>query len=147
MGLGKKSLHRKAFATWCPAQSPSGSVSTESAALRDAPYEVGTGGKDIIEPTGLIAAAQAACFSATLAAELSRVGMQAETIKTTAVISSGQSAEGWAVSGILLDVVAVIPGAKPGDFISAAYNAKLFCPICRLLNVNVTMNARLEERV
>jgi osmotically inducible protein OsmC len=36
------------------------------------------------------------------------------------------------------------PGAKPDAFAKAAENAKAGCPVSRVLNAKITMNARLE---
>jgi|ERR1700722_1726052 osmotically inducible protein OsmC len=147
MRSGRRSTsERKAFALWCEQGTPEGSITTESDVLHEVPFKGGTaGGTNLIDPTELIAAAHAACFSATLAAELSTAGFRAQTIRTTAVITSVQSAQERAVSAIALDVVAAIPGAEPGDLIVAAFTTKQICPICRLLHVNVTMNVRLER--
>jgi osmotically inducible protein OsmC len=142
----RSTCERKAFALWCEQATPEGSITTESNVLSEVPFKGGAaGGTNLIDPTELIAAAHAACFSTTLAAELGRAGFQAQTIRTTATITSVRSPQEWAVSAIALDVVAAVPGAQPGDFIVAASNAKQNCPICRLLNVDVTMNARLER--
>jgi osmotically inducible protein OsmC len=147
MRSGRRSTwERKAFALWCEQATPEGSITTESNVLREVPFKGSTpDGTNLTDPTELIAAAHAACFSATLAAELGRAGFLAQAIKTTAVITSVLSAQESAVSAIALDVVAAIPGAEPGDLIVAAFTARQICPICRLLNVDVTMNARLER--
>ena len=140
------SWERKAFAFWCKQATPEGSISTESRVLHEVPFTgMAAQRTNFMLPTDLVAAAQAVCFTSTLAEELSRAGFQAQTIRTTATITTERSAEHWAVSAIALDVVAAIPGAEPGDFVVAASNAKQICPICRLLNIDVTMNARLER--
>ena len=43
-----------------------------------------------------------------------------------------------------LDVTAKIPGADKGAFDTAANNAKAGCPVSRVLNAAITMNATLE---
>jgi osmotically inducible protein OsmC len=142
----RSTWERKAFALWRGQATPEGSISTESNLLHEVPFTKSTSRRtSLIDPTELVAAAQAACFSSTLAAELARAGFQAQTIQTTAAITSEECSQKRTISGIFLDVVAAIPGAQPGDFIVAAFAAKQICPICRLLNVDVTMNARLER--
>jgi osmotically inducible protein OsmC len=136
---------RKAFAFWCKQATPEGSITTESNVLHEVPFGIAAHRNNILVPTELVAAAHAACFSSTLAAELGRAGFQAQTIRTTSTVTAERSPQEWAVSAIALDVVAAIPGAEPGDFIEAALKTKQICPICRLLNVDVTMNARLER--
>jgi osmotically inducible protein OsmC len=142
----RNTWERKAFALWRGQSTPEGSITTESNLLHEVPFAEGASrGTNLIDPTELIAAAQAACFSSTLAAELARAGFQAQTIRTAAAITSEECSQRWTISAIALDIVAAVPGAEPGDFIVAAFAAKQICPICRLLNVDVTMSARLER--
>jgi osmotically inducible protein OsmC len=93
----------------------------------------------------LIAAAHAACFSVSLAEKLDEAGFIAQWIKTTATVTSQQLAEGWTVTGIMLEVVAKVPSANAQDLIRAAVSAKLTCTICRVLNVNTSLQAKLER--
>jgi len=77
---------------------------------------------------------------------LDHAGFPAQRITTTATVtSSNLTEEGWTVTSILLDVVARVPAARFGDFIDAAMSAKVSCSICRLLNTNVSLNARMEK--
>ena len=43
-----------------------------------------------------------------------------------------------------LDLVAKIPGASSDAFLNAAHAAETGCPISRLLNTKITMDAKLE---
>src|SRR5258708_7449169 len=114
MPSGRRStLERKAFALWCEQATPEGSITTESNVLHEVPFKGFVAhGTNFIDPTELVAAAHAACFSSTLAAELGRAGFQAQTIRTTATITSERFRHQWAVSAIVLDIVAAIPGAE-----------------------------------
>jgi osmotically inducible protein OsmC len=51
---------------------------------------------------------------------------------------------GFEVTEVVLDVTARIPGATEAAFNTAANNAKTGCPISKLFNTKITMNARLE---
>jgi osmotically inducible protein OsmC len=51
---------------------------------------------------------------------------------------------GFTVTSVHLDVKAKIPGADAKAFETAANNAKTGCPISRLLNTKITMDAKLE---
>jgi osmotically inducible protein OsmC len=51
---------------------------------------------------------------------------------------------GWTVTAIHLDVTAKIPGGDQAKFETAAANAKAGCPISRLLNAKITMDAKME---
>jgi osmotically inducible protein OsmC len=52
---------------------------------------------------------------------------------------------GFTVTNVHLDVTARIPGAGREAFETAADKAKSGCPISRLLNAKITMEARLES--
>ncbi|MGH8622641.1 MAG: OsmC family peroxiredoxin, partial [Burkholderiales bacterium] len=43
-----------------------------------------------------------------------------------------------------LDVAARVPGADRQAFETAAQNAKAGCPVSKVLNAEITMDARLE---
>ena len=51
---------------------------------------------------------------------------------------------GFTITEVHLDVKAKIPGASKEAFETAANNAKAGCPISRLLNAKITMDASLE---
>jgi osmotically inducible protein OsmC len=51
---------------------------------------------------------------------------------------------GWTVTAIHLDVNARISGGDKARFEAAANAAKAGCPISRLLNTKITMEARLS---
>ncbi len=51
---------------------------------------------------------------------------------------------GWTVTAIHLDVSARVPGGDKAKFEAAANVAKAGCPISRLLNAKITMEARLS---
>jgi osmotically inducible protein OsmC len=122
-----------------------GEVSTESGALKSLQYsfktrfENGPG----TNPEELIGAAHAGCFSMALSGQLGSMGITPESIRTNAIVSMDKLDQGWTVTGIHLDVVATIPGADAGAFQKAAQTAKATCPISRLLNTTITMEARL----
>ncbi len=126
-----------------------GVVTTQNGALRRTHY-VAQATEELCGRTTnsaeLVAAAHAASFSVALSGALNRAGLRAERIITTATVTSENfSMEDWTITGILLDVVAKVPAAKLADFIDAAVGAKTNCSISRLLNTNVSLNARLEN--
>ncbi len=123
-----------------------GTVSTESGVLKEAQYSFSTRFEDGTgtNPEELIAAAHAGCFSMALSRQLGDAGMTAESINTTAAVRLEKTGGGFTVTDVHLDVTARIPGADQAKFEEAANNAKAGCPISRLLNANITMEARLE---
>ena len=123
-----------------------GTVSTDSGVLANAQYSFSTRfeeGKGT-NPEELIAAAHAGCFSMALSAQLGNAGMTAEQIQTTATVSLDKTDGGFAITAVHLDVRAKIPGADKQAFETAANNAKSGCPVSKVLNATITMDAKLE---
>lgn len=122
-----------------------GTITTASGALRQAPYsfsarfESGAG----TNPEELVGAAHAGCFSQALAAQLENAGLKAQRIDTTATVTLETTPAGPAISAVHLDVDADVPGASKEAFDTAAENAKNGCPVSKLLNAQITMNAKL----
>ena len=123
-----------------------GTISTESGVLERTPYSFSTRFENVrgTNPEELIAAAHAGCFSMALSAELGKASLTPESIRTTAALTMERLETGWTVTRIHLDVLAKIPGADAAKFDGAANAAKAGCPISRLLNATITMDARLE---
>lgn len=125
----------------------SGHVSTGSGVLSDQPYGVAQrfeGGRGT-NPEELIGAAHASCFSMALSMTLGQHDLKADSIETTAEVSLEQQGEGWAVTRSHLTVVARVPNATDDAFREAAEAAKANCPISKLLNAEISMDARLEQ--
>ena len=124
----------------------SGKISTDSRVLKDTQYSFSTRFEDGIgtNPEELIAAAHAGCFSMALSGQLGNAGMTAESIKTTAEVRLEKLESGFAITKIHLTVRARIPGADNEAFMTAANNAKAGCPVSKVLNAEITMDAALE---
>ena len=95
-------------------------------------------------PEELIGAAHAGCFSMALSGQLGTAGLTAESINTTATVTMDKTEAGFTITEVHLEVRARIPGATKEAFETAANNAKAGCPISRLLNAKITMDASLE---
>jgi len=122
-----------------------GTISTESGVLSGTPYSFGTrfeNGKGT-NPEELIGAAHAGCFSMALSGQLGAAGMTAQSIDTTATVTLEKLDAGFTVTEVHLKLVAKIPGADKAAFETAAANAKAGCPISRLLNAKITLDAQL----
>jgi lipoyl-dependent peroxiredoxin len=139
-------MKRKASATWKGnLKEGNGTVSTESKVLSETHYsfdtrfESGTG----TNPEELVAAAHAACFSMALSLQLGEMGFVPEQVSTAVTVSFEKVGEGWTVTESHLDVTARVPGIDAEDFAAATQNAKVGCPISRLLKTNITMDAKL----
>lgn len=124
-----------------------GRISTETRVLDDTPYSFGSRFEDGrgTNPEELIAAAHAGCFSMALALELGKAGLAPESIDTRAAVTIEQQGEGFAITASHLDVEARVPGTDAKAFERAANAAKSGCPVSKLLNADITMNARLVD--
>ena len=122
-----------------------GTVSTPSGVLKSAQYSFGTRFENGTgtNPEELIAAAHAGCFSMALSAKLGNAGMTAEAIDTTATITLEKTEAGFSITASHLDVTVKIPGADKVKFEEAAKAAETGCPVSRVLNAKVTMDAKL----
>ena len=141
-------MRRNAAAAWKGGfEDGKGTISTDSGVLSDTPYsfsarfEEGTG----TNPEELIAAAHAGCFSMALSGQLGLAGLTAEIIRTTATVRLEKIDAGFAITSVHLDVRAKVPGADRLAFETAANNAKAGCPVSKLLNAEIIMEATLEE--
>jgi osmotically inducible protein OsmC len=123
-----------------------GTVSTDSGVLSEAQYSFSTRFEDGkgTNPEELIAAAHAGCFSMALSKQLEDAGMKAESIDTSAAVTLEKTDAGFTITKVHLDVTARIPGGDASAFETAANNAKAGCPVSRLLNAEITMEAKLE---
>ena len=122
-----------------------GTISTESGVLANTQYSFGTrfeSGKGT-NPEELIGAAHAGCFSMALSGQLATAGLTAQSIDTTATVTFEKLEAGFTVTEVHLKLVAKIPGADKAAFETAANNAKSSCPISRLLNAKITLDAQL----
>ena len=79
-----------------------------------------------------------------LSLELANFNLTADSIKTTAAVTLEKTDQGFAVTKVHLDLKAKIPGADNDAFQKAADNAKKGCPISKLLNADITLDAALE---
>lgn len=124
-----------------------GTISTQSNLLSNAQYSFGTRFEQGAgtNPEELIAAAHAGCFSMALSAQLGSAGLTPESIRTEAAVSIDKVDGGFAITAVHLTVTAKVPGADQAAFDKAANAAKEGCPVSKVLNAKITMDARLES--
>jgi osmotically inducible protein OsmC len=141
-------MKRTASAVWSGGlKDGKGTISSESGVLDNVQYgfskrfenEPGT------NPEELIGAAHAGCFSMALSGQLGEAGMTAESIKTSAAVTLEKVDGGFSITAVHLDLVARIPGANKQAFEAAAERAKAGCPVSKLLNAKITLDAKLES--
>lgn len=140
-------MKQKASALWQGSlKEGAGTVSTGSGALVNKPYSFKTRfeGEQGTNPEELIGAAHAGCFSMAFSMILGGAGYTPDEIATTATITLEQKDGGFAITASHLDVTATVPGIADAEFQELANKAKAGCPVSKLLNATITMNARLD---
>jgi osmotically inducible protein OsmC len=140
-------MKRKASAIWKGGiRDGKGTISTDSGVLSDTPYSFGTrfGNEKGTNPEELIGAAHAGCFSMALSLILGEAGFTPENISTVASVTLEKIEGGFGITAVHLDVTAKVPGISREAFQAAADKAKTGCPVSRVLNAAITMEARLE---
>ncbi|QHF00964.1 OsmC family peroxiredoxin [Pseudomonas asturiensis] len=140
------SIVKKASAHWKgDLKTGLGSISTETAALREHPYgfkarfEGGQG----TNPEELIGAAHAGCFSMALSMILGDAGLTADSIDTQAEVTLDQVDGGFAITAVHLILKAKVPGASQQQFDELTTKAKEGCPVSKVLNAKITLDATL----
>ena len=139
-------MQRTASAHWSGGlKDGKGTVSTQSGVLNQTQYSFSTRFENGAgtNPEELIAAAHAGCFSMALSAQLGNAGMTVQSIDTKATLTLDKTEAGFTITSVHLDVKVKIPGADQAKFDEAAQNAKKGCPVSRVLNANITMDAQL----
>jgi osmotically inducible protein OsmC len=140
-------MRRQASAIWQGGlKDGKGTISTDSGVLSNTQYSFSTRFEEGVgtNPEELIAAAHAGCFSMALSGQLNQAGLTAESIRTTATVRLEKTDGGFTITSVHLEVNARVPGADQQAFKTAANNAKAGCPVSKLLNAEITMEAHLE---
>jgi osmotically inducible protein OsmC len=140
-------MKRQASAQWKgDLKTGKGTVSSASGVLATTPYSFSTRFENETgtNPEELIAAAHAGCFTMALSGQLGAANLVAEQLSTTATVTMEKLDAGWAVTGIHLEVKGKVPKADSAAWEKATTAAKTGCPISRLLNTTITMDAKLE---
>jgi osmotically inducible protein OsmC len=122
-----------------------GTVSTASGTLSNTAYSFHSRFEDGKEtnPEELMAAAHAGCFTMAVSAQLAGAGLKADSLDTTCTISLEQKDGGWGIASSHLEMKAKIPGATQEAFEKATQAAKAGCPVSKLFNATITLNAQL----
>src|SRR5690606_13980818 len=94
-------------------------------------------------PEELIGAAHASCFSMALSLMLGEAGFEPASIETTAAVKREKVGDGFAITSSHLSVNARVPGIDADKFSEIATQAKAGCPVSKVLNTEITMDATL----
>lgn len=139
-------MKRTASATWWGhLKEGRGELSSASGAVTATPYSFPTrfGDEKGTNPEELIAAAHAGCFSMALSGELEKAGLDPKRIDTEAEVTLEKGDEGFSITHVLLTTRVEAPDADPEVFEKAANAAKKGCPVSRVLNADIDLNATL----
>lgn len=141
-------MQRSADAQWRgDLKSGAGTISTASGTLSQTPYsfhsrfEQGKG----TNPEELLAAAHAGCFTMAVSAQLAQAGLKADSLNTTCKITLDKTDGGFGITESHLELKAKIPGVTKEAFEKATEAAKAGCPVSKLYNTKITLDARLES--
>ncbi|MEO7924099.1 MAG: OsmC family peroxiredoxin [Chitinophagaceae bacterium] len=135
-------MKRSATAQWKgTGKEGMGKLSTQSGVVKNKKYDFRSRFDDgtYTNPEELIAAAHACCFSMKLSFVLGAAGFTPRKIETTCSITL----ENGAITGSHLEVKAKVPRMKAEQFTTCAEEAKATCPVGKVLNMTVTMEASL----
>jgi lipoyl-dependent peroxiredoxin len=140
-------MKRNATAVWNGSlKEGKGTLTAPGGALKNTEYSFGSRFESGAgtNPEELIAAAHAGCFAMALSAELGGAGFTPERLEATATVSlDNVPPKGWTVTTSHIVLNAKIPGIDAAKFKEIADKAKAGCPISRLLNATITLEAKL----
>lgn len=122
-----------------------GSVSTQSGILSGQKYGFGTrfGDEPGTNPEELIAASHASCFTMALSFALAGAGYTEGKLDTKAAVKLDKDGEGFTVTSSALTLRAEVPGIDQAEFDRIAQDAKANCPISKVLNCEISLDATL----
>jgi lipoyl-dependent peroxiredoxin len=135
-------MKRTATAVWNGSgKEGKGTLDTQSGTLSHTQYsyksrfEEGVG----TNPEELIAAAHAGCFSMAFSFALGGAGFTPDSIETSCVITL----ENGAITSSHLTMKAKVPGINQDQFDATSKGAKETCPVSKLLNTAISLDAQL----
>lgn len=141
-------VNKTGSAAWSGAtKTGKGAISTESGALKDYPYGFAARfeGKPGSNPEELLGAAHAACFTMALTLILGEAQLTAEQLDTSARVTLEKVDDGFAITAVHLTLTGKVPGATQAQFAELAGKAKSGCPVSKVLNASITMDATLAN--
>jgi len=140
-------MQRKASAVWKGGlKDGKGTISAPGGVLNNTQYSFVTRFENApgTNPEELIAAAHAGCFSMALSAQLGTANLTPDSISTNVTLTMEKLDSGWTITASHIDVVGKVPGADAATFQKYAEAAEKGCPVSKVLNAKITMNAKLE---
>lgn len=140
-------MKRTASAVWNGSlKEGKGTLTSTGGALKNTPYSFAQRFADApgTNPEELIAAAHAGCFAMAFSAELGKAGFTPTQLDATAEVSlENVEGKGWTVTSSHLTLKGKVPNIDAAKFNEIANGAKVGCPISKLLNAKITLDAKL----
>jgi osmotically inducible protein OsmC len=140
------SIKRRASAEWQGSGNDGkGSLTTQSATLKDTPYSYTArfGDGKGTNPEELIAAAHAGCFTMALAFQLQTAGYTPTELTTEAAVSLEPEGQGFTITRSALTLSAIVPTLDEETFKRLAEAAEKNCPVSKVLRAEITLDAKL----
>ena len=135
-------MRRKGSAVWTGSgKDGKGHLTTQSTVLNKTQYSANSRFAEGVgtNPEELVAAAHSGCFSMKLAFILADAGFTPQELATECFVTI----DNGVVTKSELILKAKIPGISKEKFDACAQDAKANCPISKLLNTNITLEASL----
>jgi osmotically inducible protein OsmC len=124
-----------------------GDLTTASGVLSETPYSYRTRFENQAgtNPEELLAAAHAGCFTMALAFQLQQAGYTPTELATEAAITLDPAeGGGFSITKSALTLTADVPMLDEAKFQELAGVAKANCPVSKLFNVEITLDATLK---
>jgi osmotically inducible protein OsmC len=137
---------RKAKAVWHgTGRAGNGHLSTDSGVLAETPYSFKTRFENEkgTNPEELIAAAHAGCFTMALAFQLQAGGYTPTELRTEAAVTLDPEGQGFRITRSALTLHAAVPNLDEATFARMAGEAEKNCPVSKLLNAEISLDAKL----
>ena len=137
---------RKAKAIWRgTGRAGNGNLTTDSGVLDDTPYSFRTRFENEkgTNPEELIAAAHAGCFAMALAFQLQGAGFTPTELISEAAVSLDPEGQAFRISRSALTLRANVPNLDEATFARLAGDAEKNCPVSKVLNAAITLDAKL----
>ena len=139
-------IKRNASAHWSgTGKEGKGAITTQSGVLTDTPYSFSRrfGDEKGTNPEELIAAAHAGCFTMALAFGLQGAGYTPSELSTEAAVTLEQEGQGFRIVRSALTLRAQVPNLDEAAFARMAGDAEKNCPVSKVLNAEITLDAKL----
>ncbi len=122
-----------------------GEVTTESGVLDKASltYKTRFGDDKGTNPEELLAAAHAGCFTMAVAFALQTAGYTPTLLNTDAAVTIETEGGSYRISRSALTLRGTVPAISPEEFLTIVDTAKQNCPVSKVLNAEITLDAAL----